>query len=178
MNYPTINKQSGSVLAISLVLLTAITILAVMNMQRTGLQTRIAGNVLHRELLFNTDLNEQECVFFQLKTANTGDPMLSGPIRSFNLDADGTRVYTPVFPAICNPLPPFIQATNQLLLLGSTPGVIALAQGEEGGDRILFRYQLQSQAGIANRTRGRTMSDTQITGLSFPGLNTGKNSLF
>lgn len=41
--------QSGSVLAIGLVLLTAITLIAMMGLQRSGLQTKIVGNLQHKE---------------------------------------------------------------------------------------------------------------------------------
>lgn len=181
MKYQTVKKQSGAVLAISLVLLTAITVLAVISMQRAGLQTRITGNILHREMLFNSAMNEQESWFYQLKTADTGDAVLSEPIRSFDVEADGTRTYKPVtltadntIPGTTTPRP--IQTQNELLLLGTTAGTIALAQGQQSGDRVLFRYELESQSDIG-RIEGRSMDETQITGMSFPGLNTNKNSL-
>lgn len=176
MNFPKISKQSGSVLAISLVLLTAITVLAVMSMQRAGLQTRITSNILHREILFNSALNEQESWFYQLKTAATGDAMLSEPIRSYYLDGNGSQVYIPVPLATVNVIDPFLQMGNELIRWKNPPGKIALAQGEQNGDRITIRYQLTSATGIANRTEGRSMTETQTTGLSFPGLNTTKNS--
>jgi hypothetical protein len=159
-------------------LLTAITVLAVMSMQRAGLQTRITGNILHREMLFNSALNEQESWFYQLKTANTGDPMLSEPLRTFDVNNDGTRVYKPVDLATINTLPVYLDMDNKLILLGTSPGVNALAQGQEAGDRVQFRYELQSQTGIANRIEGRSMSEAQLTGMSFPGLNTSSNSLY
>jgi hypothetical protein len=104
--------------------------------------------------------------------------MLSEPIRSFDLDADGNRIYTPVPLDVNNTMPNNIAMTNQLIVLGTTPGINALAEGQETGDRVLYRYQLQSQTGIAGRVGGRTMSESQITGMSFPGLNTSKNSLY
>ncbi|PHR97864.1 MAG: hypothetical protein COA78_26915 [Blastopirellula sp.] len=181
MNYSQVRQQTGSVLAISLVLLAAITLLAVMSMQRAGIQTRITSNILHREFLFNNVMNEQESGFFLLKTADTGDAILSEPIRTFTLDPlDGSRIYSPV--TMDNSTTAvglsYTQVANQLLLLGSTPGVNALAQGQETGDRVLFRYELTSTAGILNRVEGRSMSEIQITGMSFPGLNTSKNSLY
>lgn len=179
MNYQMINKQSGSVLVISLVLLTVITLLAVMNMQRAGLQTRITSNILHREELFNGALNEQEYWFAQLHTAEIGDPMLSEPIRTFTPGANGTPIYEPVdMDTINSSVGDLVQVTNTLLLLSATPGVNALAQGEESGDRVLFKYELQSTAGIANRVEGRAMSEIQVTGMSFPGIQTSKNSLY
>lgn len=186
MNYQPINKQSGSVLAISLVLLTAITLLAAMNMQRSSLQTRITANILHKELLFNNAMNEQEFWFFRLRTTDTGDPILSAPIREFDINANGGRDYKPVDLETMNEINPSAAAnanntaavTNQLILMGATPGVNALAQGQEAGERVLFRYQLRSRANLDNRTEGRSRPENQVTGVSFPGLNTSKNSLY
>lgn len=179
-NYQTTHKQSGSVLAISLVLLTAITLIAAMGMQRSGLQTRITANILHKELLFNTAMNEQEFWFNFLRTAGTGDPLLSEPIRSFDVDANGGRAYKPVD---LNTMIPTnfssnTDVANQLILVGSTPGVNSLAQGQEVGNRVLYRYQLSSSASLANRIGGRAQPENQVTGVSFPGLNTTKNSLY
>lgn len=185
-HYKITKRQSGSVLAISLVLLTAITLLAAMNMQRAGLQTRITANILHKEQLFNSALNEQEFWFERLRTTDTGDPILSEPIREFDVNESGGRDYKPVT------LDPMVAintsnnanatntpvATNLLILIGSTPGVNSLAQGQEAGNRVLYRYQLQSSADFANRTEGRSRTESQITGISFPGLNTTQNSLY
>lgn len=49
-----INNQSGSALAISLVLLTAITIISMMGLQRSGLQTKIVANATHKENTYHT----------------------------------------------------------------------------------------------------------------------------
>jgi Tfp pilus assembly protein PilX len=181
MKYQAIKKQSGAVLAISLVLLTAITVLAVISMQRAGLQTRITGNILHREMLFNSAMNEQESWYYQLKTADTGDAILGDPIRNFTVNDDGSRTYAPVTLDADNTIPGTtkarpIQTINELIRLDSTEGTIALAQGQQSGDRVLFRYELESESAIG-RIDGRAMGETQITGMSFPGLDTTKNSL-
>jgi Tfp pilus assembly protein PilX len=60
-------QQSGSVLAISLVLLTAITLIAVMNMQRAGLQTKIVGALQHREGDYNRVANENTLVIREMQ---------------------------------------------------------------------------------------------------------------
>jgi|TARA_B110000196_G_scaffold292816_1_gene280693 hypothetical protein len=183
MNYKTINNQSGSVLAISLVLLTAITLLAAMNMQRSSLQTRITANTLHKEQNFNNALNFQKVWFTILSTISTGDPILSAPLRSFNgVNADGSRNYTPVLldPLIAQPIAltnnEFLE--NQLIAVSATQGINALAQGQESGNRVTYKYQLWSQARMNSRTQGRSATEFQVTGVSFPGLNTSKNSLY
>lgn len=56
-------QQSGSVLAISLVLLTAITLIAIMGIERAGLQTKIVGAIQHKEQAFNSALSELDCIY-------------------------------------------------------------------------------------------------------------------
>lgn len=63
--------SQGSVLAISLVLLTAITIIAIMGMERAGLQTKIAANIQHHELAFNTALGDVDKVFQDIQEGDT-----------------------------------------------------------------------------------------------------------
>lgn len=183
MKYQTINKQSGAVLAISLVLLTAITLLAAMNMQRSSLQTRITANILHKEQNFNNALNFQKAWFTTLSTAGTGDPILSSPLRSFDgLNADGSRNYTPIDLNAQAPLPINLAnnevVDNQLITVAVTPGVNSLAQGQESGNRVTYKYQLWSRARMNSRNQARSATEFQVTGVSFPGLNTNKNSLY
>jgi len=64
-------KQSGAVLAISLVMLTAITFLALMNMQRSGLQTRIVANIQQKEMVFNECKTENESAFGEYRDFST-----------------------------------------------------------------------------------------------------------
>lgn len=63
--------QSGSVLAISLVLLTAITLIAIMGLQRAGLQTKISGAIQHYEAAFNCNLSELDWIFQDTQRGNT-----------------------------------------------------------------------------------------------------------
>lgn len=65
------SQATGSVLAISLVLLTAITLIAIMGMQRAGLQTKIAANIQHREVAFNTALGDIDKVYQDIQDGDT-----------------------------------------------------------------------------------------------------------
>jgi Tfp pilus assembly protein PilX len=56
-------QQSGSALLISLVLLTAITLISITGLQRSGLQTRIVANNQHNEMAFHAANGELEAVF-------------------------------------------------------------------------------------------------------------------
>lgn len=53
----------GSALAISLVILTAITLISVSALQRSGLQGRMVGNIQHKEEAFHATSNELEDIF-------------------------------------------------------------------------------------------------------------------
>jgi hypothetical protein len=62
---------TGSVLAISLVLLTAITLIAIMGMERAGLQTKIVANIQHKEIAFNTALGDIDKVYQDIQEGDT-----------------------------------------------------------------------------------------------------------
>jgi hypothetical protein len=178
MKYQSIKKQSGAVLAISLALLAAITLLAAMNMQRAGLQTRIIANTIHKDAKFLGNLNEQDFWYLYLKTADLGDPILSAPIREYTVNEGGGRDYQPVELNMMNTISDYpVQVDNRLILLPAEPGINALAQGQEVGSRIKLRYRLWTRADLVNRAPGQA-SEYQVSGLSFPALNSSKNSLY
>lgn len=64
-------NQSGSVLAVSLVLLTTITLVAIMGMQRSGLQSRIVSSVQHQEFVFNSALSTIYANYDFFQTSDT-----------------------------------------------------------------------------------------------------------
>ena len=179
MNYSSIQKQSGAVLAISLVLLSAITLLAAMNMERAGLQTRITSNILHKEETFNTTYSDQDTWFFDLSNTDLSDPILSAPIRQFNLD-NGTKTYTPVALTQLNQSGSSIriEVDNQIIMTNPIIGQNSLAEGDESGNRVLFRYRLWSRGDIAGRPVDSSTSQYQVSGISFPALDSRKNSLY
>jgi hypothetical protein len=177
MNYNARSKQSGAVLAISLAILSAITLLAAMNMQRAGLQTRITANILHQEQRSDGALNDQQFLFSQFQNANSDDSIINDPINSFTM-VNGEREYFPVIFTTTNTAPTYMDVDSRLIITGSELGTIALAQGESAGDTILYRYELWTTASIGGQTAGRSSTEYQVTGMSLPVLNSTKNSLF
>ncbi len=180
MRYTPAKKQSGAVLAISLVLLSAITLLAAMNMQRAGLQTRIAANISHNEVIFNSVFNYQGALFKNLSNTDLSDPVLSAPIRQFTI-SNGNKDYTPVVlnrVNLASGTTYGVQVDNQLIMTDVIIGANSLAEGEEAGNRVLFRYHLWSRGDIAGRDANSSTSEYQVSGISFPALNSSKNSLF
>jgi hypothetical protein len=173
-------KQSGSVLAISLVLLTAITLISITSMQRSGLQTKIVANIQHHEQLFTTAQSDQEFWYSELKTSDIGDDLLAEALREYIQDAAGIKTYSPV---ILDPLniqnysnapSRFITVQSSILFTPPQANQIALAQGEEANQRIKFRFDVDSQSTIPRTGR----SANQQTGIVFPGLNLAQHSAF
>lgn len=66
-----LKTQTGAVLATSLVLLTAITLLAVMGMQRSGLQTKIVANLQHHETAFHAAQSLLEDAYGKILSSDT-----------------------------------------------------------------------------------------------------------
>lgn len=167
-------KNNGSVLAISLVLLTAITLVAVFSMQRSGLQTKIVANVQHVEMLFNTAMNDQEYWFMQLKVADSGDTLLSEPLANFVLDENNQRSYKAVSLESSKDDSDAVQLASNLLHIPPRQGELSLSEGNEVNSRIDYDFELSTTVGLAVRN----MAALQKTGLTFPGLNNQKNSIY
>jgi len=174
INNTTYGKSKGSTLAISLVILTAITLVATSSMQRSGLQTRMVTNIQHSEMLFNTAMNDQEYWFSELRDSESGDSLLSEPLSSFELDENNQRSYLPVELESDITEPKAIQLASNLLHIPPTEGQLSLSEGNEINSRIDYDFQLSSQAEFDSRS----MAAKQKTGLAFTGLNNQQNSLY
>lgn len=166
------NRNKGSVLAISLVILTAITLISVFALERSGLQAKIVRNIQHSEMLFNSSLNEQEYWTKQLRIPLSGDDLLSEPLSSFVLNKDNSATYLPVLLDVMVEDLNAITLVNNLIYIPNEVGDFALAEGDEVNERINYRLQLSSTASI----NIRNTPSIQTTGISFSGLNISKNS--
>jgi hypothetical protein len=179
-----VKRQSGSVLAISLVILTAITLISITSLQRSGIQTRIVTNVQHDELLFNQDQAYQALWISELRKNETGDDFLAAALKKFTQDEVGIKTYSAValtqssltsLPGMINQN--IISAANILYVPHEPAGdndIIALAEGEEAGQRINFLFTLNTQT----RIQGATRSKSQASGLTFPGLNASLHTAY
>jgi len=167
------NRNKGSVLAISLVILTAITLISVFALERSGLQSKIVRNIQYSEMLFHSAMNEQEFWTKQLRQAESGDDLLSEPLSNFVLDVNNVAIYSPVIVAVGVEESANINLVNNLVYIPNTVGDFALAEGEEVNERINYQLQLSSTASI----NIRNTPSVQTTGISFTGLNTSKNAI-
>lgn len=81
----SINTNKGSALAISLVILTAITLISITALQRSGLQSRMVGNIQHQEQAFHAANGELEEIFNFYATQASATQALSVPLNSFDI---------------------------------------------------------------------------------------------
>ena len=172
--------QTGSVLSISLVLLTAITLIAMMTLQRSGLQTKIVANIQHDESAYNAALSEQEYWYGLYNTSASSSKLLFDVINEFDVAAGGAGVkeQQQLDLAASRQQSPLIQlqvASNNLYLPTSdNPEKINLAVGHDIGAYTNHHFQLDTTATFQNRP---SIVSPQRTGFHFPALIIGQNSL-
>ena len=176
----TYQNQAGSVLAISLVILTAITLISITTLQRSGLQSKITANTQHHEQLFTSSQNEQEFWYSVLQSHDPGDEILGAALKNYIPGMNGLKTYIPLFldpnetDNYSNAPNPFIEARSTILYTPPDPDQISLAEGEETNQRIEFRFNIDSQTTIQNLNR----STNQRTGVVFPGLNLNQHAAY
>lgn len=161
--------QSGSVLAISLALLTAITLIAMISLQRSGLQTKIVANILHQEKAFNASQNEQE--FWHTQYANNPTEHILNIVNE--VDAAGLPTAFNLTVSTDHGLHSPLDVSASATYILPDADDITLAVGEETGSRRLYKFMLDSSTSFANRP---TLISAQRSGFSFPGLNISQNS--
>jgi len=170
------NKQKGSALAVSLVLLTAITLISLSSMQRSGLQTKIVSNLQHHEVLFQTALNEQEYWWRELQTSDSRGILISRTKVEFTLNALNEQEFSPIAlddnSGFNDSILPIDQSST-LLYIPPEIGDLALAVGGELNQEIPLQLQLSSSANI----RQRIMQANQQMGITVSALNNNKHSL-
>jgi hypothetical protein len=79
------SASKGSVLAISLVILTAITLVSVAAMQRSGLQTRMVNNIELKATGFHVANSELEDIYDFFGTQASATQALSIPLSEFDI---------------------------------------------------------------------------------------------
>ncbi len=83
----TVNRQRGSALMVSLIMLTAVTFLAIVNLQSSTTQIRIVSNLQTKETVFHTSKREVVSKFVKYRKNGDNSDEMSDAIESW---ADGT----------------------------------------------------------------------------------------
>ena len=86
----SVSSQRGSSLIISLVILTAITLGAVVAMQRSTLQVRMVGNMQHQQNVFNAAYSSLGSLIDQLRSPTIANSLLNKAIQLENQTAGST----------------------------------------------------------------------------------------
>ncbi len=168
-------NQSGSVLAIGLALLTVITLIAMMSLQRSGLQTKIVANILHKEKIFNTSMNEQE--HWNSQYTNNPNRYILKIINNIGIDGAPIPLDLGAETMPANSTPKSQSGKLEVQSLATyilpTETDITLAVGEEAGTRRVYKFKLDSDSSFKDRPN---INSKQRSGFSFPGLNISQNS--
>lgn len=91
------SSNTGSALAIGLVILTAITLVSITAMQRSGIQGRMVGNIQHKEQAFHAANGELEEIYQFYATQASATSALSAPLNNFEI-INGEQVFGEVAP--------------------------------------------------------------------------------
>ncbi len=150
------SRQSGSVLAISLVLLTAITLIALMGLQRSGLQSKIIANIQHKERTFNGAYSELECTLDLFR--------IDSQLLSDAKDAAGNNINF----TCTDPQAPLVVANNlKMVSNGNAVGnpntsmiIDEKSRGSRGSGKL--KFQLETVATLPNR-----IASNQLSGYGF-----------
>lgn len=161
------SKQKASALAISLILLTAITLISISSLQRSGLQTRIVANNQHAEAGFNAANSELEEMFRTYITDNDALSALSESIYSISstTGANEPTVETGVdstYTATAANRPLAVDLSSSILHTGKSPFTAGYSQG----GFATYGFRVSTTASAPNN--GRTLSSQSI-GIEFIG---------
>ena len=88
--------QSGSALVVSLIMLTAVTFLAIISMESSSLQLKMVGNSQKSETVFQSALSELEAQFSESNEYGDTEDTLYEAMTSFTTDANGDFLSTPI----------------------------------------------------------------------------------
>jgi Tfp pilus assembly protein PilX len=159
-------KQSGSVLSISLILLTVITIISMMSLQRSGLQTKIIANVQHNENVFHAALSEQEYWYNQYNIAGNANALLFEVIENdgIPLGLDPSRDQGPAIQ---------LQVNTTNTHIPSTANDIVFSVGNDIVSRKNYHFQLNT---VSTIQRKPGLTSPQQTGFNFPALKLANNT--
>ena len=177
----TYSANKGSALAIGLTILTAITLISVSALQRSGIQGRMVGNIQHQEQGFHAANGELEEIYQFFATQASATQALSAPLNSFII-VDGEQVFSPVDPGHVSsyssygnsesggqstgyPTPPRLEVSSDIQHTGLRN---SLVEGFSVGTFVEYGFEVSSQANEPSFgiTPGKTLS-SQLVGIKY-----------
>ena len=171
------SANKGSVLALSLVILTAITLVSITAMQRSGLQGKMVGNIQHKEQAFHAANSQLEEIFDFYASQASAIKALDKPKSSFIvtngeqvfqiIPAGHTSTYNDHLPldAHGNPMASRFEISSDLIYDGPRP-----AEGFSAGEYASHAFIINARStkpDIGNIS-GRVLS-SQAIGIQYIG---------
>lgn len=172
------SRNKGSVLAISLTILTAITLISISALQRSGIQGRMVGNIQHQEQGFNIANSELGEIYQFYSTQASATQALSVPLNNFDI-INGEQFFSPVGPGhqssynaansdsqgITPSHSPRISVTSEIVHTGIKN---SLVEGFSIGTFVEYGFTVSAQAAEPSfgLTPGRTLS-SQLVGIKY-----------
>lgn len=181
MKHAPQQTDKGSALIISLVILTAITLGAMVAMQRSTVQIRMIGNLQQQQSMFNAAYSNISNLFTGLRNGNTSNRILGHMIDQENQwIANGSvpnakPIVNPydrnLFNGLLNPPAhnPTVGGTlNEIRvaqLPGNTPNSLKMHAGSSAGTLVPYYFTTDTQAwDINNAVRSRQQAGFYILG--------------
>jgi hypothetical protein len=171
-------KNNGSTLAIALTILTAITLISVTSLQRSGIQGRMVGNIQHQEQGFHAANGELEEIYQFYATQPSATQALSTPLNSFDI-ISGEQIFKPIEPGHessynAYSIPTSDQSHSQATRLSVASDIQhtglknSLVEGFSVGSFVEYDFTVTSKSTEPSfdLTPGRTLS-SQLMGIKF-----------
>ncbi|HBS41120.1 MAG TPA: hypothetical protein DEA26_00465 [Oceanospirillales bacterium] len=90
------DRQTGSALVVSLIMLSAVTFLAIISMESSSVQLKMVSNSQKSEQVFQAALSELEAQFSESNEYGDAEDTLYEAMTSFTTDEDGNFLSLPV----------------------------------------------------------------------------------
>lgn len=144
----SVSSQRGSALIISLVILTAITLGAVVAMQRSTLQVRMVGNMQHQQNVFNAAQSDLGSLIEQLRSMGKANDLLIQAINKEKAKANpNDKVHIEPFTSGGLTKPPtkknMKNTKNELRVISlpsDAPNSLKATEGSSGGTLVPYYF--------------------------------------
>lgn len=160
-----IKEQRGSALVISLVILTVITLGAVVAMQRSTLQIRMVGSLQHQQKVFNAATSDLGALLDQLRTADRVTEVLNDAVIAYNANTGAIDPYalddeTPKYGLTKPAAPDNVQAVVNNLTSFEPPGAhsysLKATEGSSTGTLVPYYFASTASATDVNNSVNST----------------------
>lgn len=148
-------KQKGSTLIVSLVILTVITLGAVVAMQRSTVQTKMIGNLTHKQFVFGEGQNEMTAMLSKLQEKDASDTMFVDALLAHLTNPD------------LNPIP---VGSNGQPLLPTGNAAFGLTTAEQSAAKITVTNELSLDGSGNNGTTSQySLKEHEGSSVGTPG---------